>query len=742
MRTTRLRFTALVAVLGIAFATLVATPAAAAVPVITAQPVAPTGYPGEGLIVSIGVESDSAYAVTWQVYANFGGGQQWHGLATGDTAALYYPGSVPLETRAEVTNADGTVYSNTFQPTLLDAVAPSITDQPESVTVVEGQDAIFTADASGPPSPSVQWYQRIGLGSWTEIAGATGRTYTRTAVPLSDDGLQIRALFENSAGGTYTVVANLTVEPAPYAPVITTQPVDAEVYYEGAAYFEAAAVGIPVPSVQWEWSSDGVTGWAQISGATGDSVLLEDILAPASVRAVFTNSQGSTTTETAAITLYAPGPPRIQRGPDGLEVDSGEDAVFTVEPMGLPVATLQWYALPPGGDWDSDWTAIAGATGRELVLDAVTLADDGTWVMVVLSNEFGTEESIEAELDVRPISPTVTLDPVDTAPHGGGSGAWVTTFTAAAYADPVAAVSWERNDGSGWVTIAGESTGTLTITSPVGTQVRARFENSVGSTYSDSATVLEPDAPTIDWQSAETEIGSGEMATFTVSTTGLPTPAVTWERFDGATWVPIDGATGATYTTGPLLVADSGLTIRAVATNLVGTAPTDGRSVTVRPKPPAITVQPSDVAVVEGEDATFTVQATGDPLTIQWQTAPAGTNDWSDVPGATGANFVIHDVGLGDDGLQVRAIVTGDNGLIDRIGFAVAAQVVQLTSEVAVLSVAAAPVVPALAATGAEASGPLMIGFLSIVLLLAGLGVLAAARFLSRRRGPSGTMLP
>jgi hypothetical protein len=179
-----------------------------------------------------------------------------------------------------------------------------------------------------------------------------------------------------------------------------------------------------------------------------------------------------------------------------------------------------------------------------------------------------------------------------------------------------------------------------------------------------------------------------------------------------------------------------------VATNLVGTAPTEGRSVTVRPEPPAITVQPSDVAVVEGEDAAFTVQATGDPLTIQWQTAPAGTNDWSDVPGATGANFVIHDVGLGDDGLQVRAIVTGDNGLIDRMGFAVAAQVVQLTSEVAVLSVAAAPVVPALAATGAEASGPLMIGFLSIVLLLAGLGVLAAARFLSRRRGPSGTMLP
>ena len=895
------RFAAIATVLGVALATLVATPAAAAAPEILEQPVPPTGYPGEGLIVSIEVDSDIPYTVSWQIKVNFGSGQEWRQLATGDEAALFYPGSFPLDTKAVVSNNDGVVESNIFQPTFLEPVAPSITDQPEAVTVTEGEDATFTADAEGPPTPSVQWYQRVGGGDWTDIPGATNRTYTRTAVPLSDDDLQIRARFQNSAGTEYTGVVRLHVNPAPSAPEITKHPFDAVVYYEGGVYFTADADGVPAPTVQWEQSANG-TDWEAIPGETSKELLLLDVLAPGYVRAVFSNASGNTPTDPAAITLREPGPPRIQFGPENVSVYSGDDATFTVEPMGLPVADIQWYMLPPGGDWDTDLIAVTGATGRELTFESVTLADNGTWVLAILTNEFGSEESWEAELEVLPVAPDVTLDPVDTYPHAGTAGAWVTTFTADAYADPPAAVSWERFDGSDWVTIPDADEKTLTITAPAGTEVRARFENFADYDYTDSATVLDPDVPTIDWVSTETDIfpgatasfevsvtggpdptitwqqfeggewtdlpgangttfetvalqygesltiratvstvwgsdetaaftvevapqlpeitlqpvdaypdidggytftaeatgipaptiqwyvkilglwnplpdlvedgttlppttavttgtelravftnaagsvesttvqalpataptiewvsaasvvDSGESATFEVSTTGMPSPAVTWQWYDGSDWATIAGETGSSYTTGPLEWADSGITIRAVATNFGGTAETTAQSVAVQPIPPAVAVQPTDVSVTEGGDAVFTITVTGDPVSIQWQTAPAGTSDWSDVPGATGPTFTIPEVQLTDDGLQVRAIITGDDGLTLTSGELGLAALVQLTSDIATLSVTALPVEPGLAATGVEASTPLFAGLLLVLIGVLALG--------------------
>ena len=96
---------------------------------------------------------------------------------------------------------------------------------------------------------------------------------------------------------------------------------------------------------------------------------------------------------------------------------------------------------------------------------------------------------------------------------------------------------------------------------------------------------------------------------------------------------------------------------------------------------PSIVVAPKDVSVVEGKDATFTVEVTGQPEpSLQWQVKTKG-GQWVNVGGAsTGSTLVVKSVGLSDDGSQYRVVATNSSG--------------QVTSQAATLTVTAKPVGP------------------------------------------------
>ena len=79
--------------------------------------------------------------------------------------------------------------------------APSITTQPQSQSVTEGDDATFTVTASGNPTPSIAWY-RDGAAT-----GASGGSYTITGTALSDDGTSVYAVASNSEGSDTSSVA-------------------------------------------------------------------------------------------------------------------------------------------------------------------------------------------------------------------------------------------------------------------------------------------------------------------------------------------------------------------------------------------------------------------------------------------------------------------------------------------------------------------------------------------------------
>jgi len=107
-------------------------------------------------------------------------------------------------------------------------VAPTITAHPGNQTVNAGGAAMFTATASGTPTPTLQW-QRLpaGSGTWANVSeggnysGSTNTTLTVSNATAAMEGDQFRCVATNSAGSATSNAAGLSVIVAPSNAVVT-----------------------------------------------------------------------------------------------------------------------------------------------------------------------------------------------------------------------------------------------------------------------------------------------------------------------------------------------------------------------------------------------------------------------------------------------------------------------------------------------------------------------------------------
>ena len=112
--------------------------------------------------------------------------------------------------------------STTFSLTNTAAVAPTITQQPSSISVIAGSTATFMAAATGSPAPTVKWQgDNKGNGVFADIPGATSTSLSFTA-SATQNGNQYRAIFSNGTSTATTSAATLTVTSnASIGPTIT-----------------------------------------------------------------------------------------------------------------------------------------------------------------------------------------------------------------------------------------------------------------------------------------------------------------------------------------------------------------------------------------------------------------------------------------------------------------------------------------------------------------------------------------
>lgn len=181
---------------------------------------------------------------------------------------------------------------NSFTPALL--VQPSISLQPENVSIVAGLAATFSVVAAGSAPLSYQW-RKDGVA----ITGATSATLTLNSVPTSAAG-GYTVVVTNNAGSITSNVGQLIVV---VTPVIALQP-DSQSTLAGAnASFSVSATGTAPFSYQWR--KDGVA----ISGATSATLTLSSVQFSDSgnYSVTVSNAAGSVASNTAALSVVSPG---------------------------------------------------------------------------------------------------------------------------------------------------------------------------------------------------------------------------------------------------------------------------------------------------------------------------------------------------------------------------------------------------------------------------------------------------
>jgi hypothetical protein len=239
----------------------------------------------------------------WQDAA--GNSTTWRNIGGANAETLAFKatsGENGYRYRAVFTNSAGSATTTAAQLTIGTAnVVPQITVQPTSQSVAANTSATFSADASGTPTPTVRWEVATNGANWTDIPGATSKTYIATA-DSADNGDRYRALFTNVAGTATTNTVTLTEAGAPQ---ITEQPAGQVLASAGNAPLTAAASGSPVPSVQWQVSANAGASWGNIAGATNDTYVVSanESTNFLEYRAVFTNAVASAASAAAVVTV-------------------------------------------------------------------------------------------------------------------------------------------------------------------------------------------------------------------------------------------------------------------------------------------------------------------------------------------------------------------------------------------------------------------------------------------------------
>ena len=169
----------------------------------------------------------------------------------------------------------------------------------------------------------------------------------------------------------------------------------------------------------------------------------------------------------------------------------------------------------------------------------------------------------------------------------------------------------------------------------------------------------------------------------------LPTPTPTGDNRSG---IVFDGSTGTVYGTvelqndltigagetltipeGSTLNTNNNLTNNGTIVNTGGTLNGEPDGTGKIETTPTIDTQPASQTVTKGNTATFTVAATGENLSYQWQQSINSGSNWTDISGANAATYTTAATTTSMSGYQYRCVVSNSAGSV--------------TSEVATLTV-------------------------------------------------------
>jgi sugar lactone lactonase YvrE len=275
-------------------------------------------------------------------------------------------------------------------------VAPAISAQPQSTSVLAGAAFSLSVGATGTAPLTYQWYQ-----NGNAVAGATASTYAVASAATTNAG-SYTVIVSNPAGSATSNSAVVAVSLPVVAPSIAIQPQSITITAGQGGNLSVAANGTAPLSYQWFQNGNAVAGATSSTYAISNAVTAN----AGSYTVTVTNSAGTATSAPATVVVGIP--PSITSPPQSVTVAQGSLFTLSVTCAGSDPISYQWSFN--GG-------AISGATGSSYVVASASPASAGSYA-VTATNAFGTATSGAAAVIVN-----VPSAPAASGSGGGGGGA-------------------------------------------------------------------------------------------------------------------------------------------------------------------------------------------------------------------------------------------------------------------------------------------------------------------------------
>jgi predicted secreted protein len=329
----------------------------------------------------------------------------------------------------------------------------------------------------------------------------------------------------------------------------------------------------------------------------------------------------------------------ITANPQSVTVGEGQPASFSVSAVGSPVLSYRWTFN--GG--------AVGTNGPVYVRQSCLLADTAGQIICQVTNGFGVASSSLAILTVTNNStpvPIITSQPQNLTVMVGQDAAFSLTATGS----PILGYPWSFNG------VAVGTNGPVYVRANCqladsGGLVIGYVTNGFGIATSSVAILTVTEAPIITSQPQSVTVGSGQTALFTVSAIGSPTLGYSW-TVNGSHV----GTNGPVFAFVNAHLADNGGQVVCTVTNTFGSATSSAATLGVT-QGPIITSNPQNLTVGVGNDALFTLTATGSP-TLGYRWTFNGTS-----VGTNGPAYARLNCQIADNGGQVIGTVSNAFGI-------------------------------------------------------------------------------
>ena len=455
-------------------------------------------------------------------------------------------------------------------------------------------------------------------------------------------------------------------------PEITQNPVDVTAKEGTTATFQVKAND--ASSYQWQYYNTSSSRWENVTNSAYGGLKTATMAVPVTkgrnglqFRCVVSNNSGAAYSDAATLTVVAK--PTISANPSSTTATAGTKATFKVSASGSGLSYQWQYYNSSTKSWanvtNSEYSGLKTAT---MTVPATT-GRNGLQFRCAVTNAAGTVYSSGATLTVtKPTKPTITTNPQNATASAGSNA----TFKVSASGSGLS-YQWQYYTGSSWANVTNSSysglkTATMTVpatTGRNGLKFRCAVTNAAGTVYSGSATLTVTKAakPTITANPQDAQAEAGTKATFKVSATAAT--SYQWQYYTGSRWANVtnsaySGLKTATMTV-PATMERNGLQFRCAVTNSVGTVYSGSARLTVTEPvldPPHISSWTSSVMLSSGGTAEFSVSASGNGLSYQWQYSANGGKSWGNI---TNSSYS----GIHSDTLSVPA-TTERNGYLFR----------------------------------------------------------------------------